>query len=116
MTSVASCIAVAVSAAGSRPDRLQAGHLSPEVGVELALERRPGGHSEALADLQCHLLALDVKVEHDLILPGMAPEKRRNLLDHVQAALRDVDVGRLLALHGSTFGVVPGPGRLGDHG
>src|SRR2546429_330801 len=56
MTSIAS--SVAVSTCGTRPHRLEASDLSPEVCVQLALESRPGGHPEALSDLQRHPPAL----------------------------------------------------------
>src|SRR5438128_2671494 len=116
MTSIASSIAATVSAAGPRPDRLQAGDLSPEVSVQVALQGRPGRHPETLSDLQCHLLALHLEVEHDLIGAWMPGEQGRDLLDDLQAALRNVDVSRLLALDGSALGIVPGAGRLRDDG
>src|SRR3979411_1476813 len=114
MPSIASSIAVAVATAGTRPDRLQARDLSSEVRVQVALQRQPGRHPEALTDLQRDLLALHLKMEHDLIGPGMPGEQGRDLLDDLQTALGDVDVSRLLALDVSALGIVPGPGRLRD--
>src|SRR5215467_13611484 len=97
------------------PHGLQPCDLPLEVGVQVGLERDTGRHTEALPDLDRHLVALDPEVQLHLVRARVTGQQPGDLVDDLRAALGHVHVDQPLAVDGiDVLPARPVPDRVGD--